>query len=224
MLGDFASYLISSEILLCPTASPYRSSLFAPPNEPPPFFDQLFATTLPGAFTATSFTTSKGQRASLFLSPFGGGGARRNLLFPLVISARPFAREDPTSLARKISAIVRKRRENFRFELRIRIRETCFQRTGLFPRRIEQRIVTKTLIGDMRVAWKKIPRNGVRRLGENRRGVDRGCRTYIYIYTPRTRKTDRFPMGSRQPFPTVRTTAIFDPSEKASKAYQSLTR
>lgn len=126
MLGDFASYLISSEILLCPTASPYRSSLFAPPNEPPPFFDQLFATTLPGAFTATSFTTSKGQRASLFLSPFGGGGARRNLLFPLVISARPFAREDPTSLARKISAIVRKRRENFRFELRIRIRETCF--------------------------------------------------------------------------------------------------
>lgn len=68
MLGDFASYLISSEILLCLTASPYRSSLFAPPNEPPPFFDQLFATTLPGAFTATSFTTSKGQRASLFLS------------------------------------------------------------------------------------------------------------------------------------------------------------
>lgn len=47
---------------------------------------------------------------------------------------------------------------------------------------------------------------------------------HIYIYTPRTRKTDRFPMGSRQPFPTVRTTAIFDPSEKASKAYQSLTR
>lgn len=62
----------------------------------------------------------------LSLPLFGGGGARRNLLFPLVISARPFAREDPTSLARKISAIVRKRRENFRFELRIRIRETCF--------------------------------------------------------------------------------------------------
>lgn len=135
----------------------------------------------------------------LSLPLFGGGGARRNLLFPLVISARPFAREDPTSLARKISAIVRKRRENFRFELRIRIRETCFQRTGLFPRRIEQRIVTKTLIGDMRVAWKKIPRNGVRRLGGNRRGVDRGCRTYIYIYSS-NKKNGQIPHGKSTTF------------------------
>lgn len=59
----------------------------------------------------------------------------------------------------------------------------------------------------MRVAWKKIPRNGVRRLGGNRRGVDRGCRTYIYILLEQEKRTDSpwevdnlFPPFEQPPF------------------------
>lgn len=72
LLGDFASYLISSEILLCPTAPPSTVPLFLLFQTPPPspfLRPALLATTLPGAFTATSFTISKGQCASLSLSP-----------------------------------------------------------------------------------------------------------------------------------------------------------
>lgn len=68
-------------------------------------------------------------------------------------------------------------------------------------------------------------------LGEEVRGkwtrVDCGCCVYVYIYIcvyASNKKNGQIPHGKSTTFSHVRTTAIFDLSEKASKAYQSLTR
>lgn len=100
LLGDFASYLISSEILLCPTAPPSTVPLFLLLQTPPPspfLRPALLATTLPGAFTATSFTISKGQCASLFLSlVLKRRRSKEGLIVPFghFSARRPFAREE----------------------------------------------------------------------------------------------------------------------------------
>lgn len=77
LLGDFASYLISSEILLCP-APPFHSFCS---SKRPLFFDQPTETLPPVPLAATSFMTSKGQCASL--SSFWSLLWRSNLLFSL---------------------------------------------------------------------------------------------------------------------------------------------
>lgn len=227
LLGDFASYLISSEILLCP-APPSHSFCS---SKRPLFFDD----SPPGAFSRDFlYDLQRTMCLSLSLSSFCSLLWRSNLLFSLWLSLHGhLLARIPLRSHGKSARSCRSDGEIFTLSLgQIRI-ETCLLSKG------KRRIASfspllidlsdlysyiceeKTLIGDV---FENENERIEEEVGENRQGWIVVC-VYIYIYRAleQEKRTDS-PWESGQPFPIVRTTAIFDLDEKASKAYQSLTR